>query len=110
MAVNRTGGLPAETNFIDLRGSDFREVETGLNGQPGETGIVLDARDAFFRRREKEFAVAHDTSRGIVHLRVVDSNGQHEFRSIFKLNIKLAGTRIYTAAIHDVQVIGIAMI
>jgi hypothetical protein len=45
-----------------------------------------------------------------VHLRVVDSNGQHEFRSIFKLNIKLAGTRIYPAAIHDVQVIGIAMI
>ena len=110
MAVNRAGGLPAETNFIDLRGSDFREVETGLNGEPGETGIVLDARDAFFRRREKEFAVAHDACRGIVHLRVVDSNGQHEFRSIFKLNIKLAGTRICTAVMQDVQLIGIAMI
>ena len=110
MAVNRTGGLPAEANFIDLRGSDFREVETSLNGQPGETGIVLDARDAFFRRREKEFAVAHDACRGIVHLRVVDSDGQHEFSRTFKLNIKLAGTRICTALIPDVQVIGIATI
>jgi hypothetical protein len=45
-----------------------------------------------------------------VHLRVVDPNGQHEFRSMFKLNIKLAGTRICTAVIHDVQVIGIATI
>jgi len=108
VAVNRARRLPTKTNFIDLPGSDFREVETGLNGESGETGIMLEARDALFRHGEKQFAVAHNACGGIVHLRVVNSDCQHEFRGICKLNIKLASTRTRTAAIQDVEFIKIA--
>src|SRR5262249_1955979 len=78
MAVKLTDGLPAEADFVHIGSRNFREVEAGLNGGLRKACVVRHARNRLFSNREQQFAVAHDACGGIVHLRIVDSEGGHE--------------------------------
>ncbi len=68
VAINGAGRLPAETYFVYLCCCDSCKIEAGLDGEFREACIVLDTRDALFRDREEQLAVAHDAGGGIVHL------------------------------------------
>ena len=61
MAINRAGGLPAETDFVEICGGDFCKIETSLYGQPRETGIVFDARQPLLGNGKKKLVVADDS-------------------------------------------------
>ena len=77
MQVTNTRRRPPKANFIQLRRRNACEIEARAYGLDREARIVFHAAQSLFGNREKEFAVAHDARRGIVHLRVVDAQADH---------------------------------
>src|SRR5438128_6944618 len=77
VAINGPGSLPTETYLIELRGGNFREVQTGLNRELGKPGSVFDSREPLFRNGKEKFAIANDASGRIMHLGIVDSERNH---------------------------------
>src|SRR5215471_7699400 len=73
VAVHRAGGLPAETDFVELRRRDFSEIEASLDRQTRKARVMLEARDAFLGDGKEETAIAYDACGGIMHLGVVDA-------------------------------------
>src|SRR5215469_6781240 len=69
--------LPADAHFIDLMGIEFREIETRLNGPRRKARVVFYAADALLGDGEQQFAVLYKARRRIVHLRVVETEGDH---------------------------------
>jgi hypothetical protein len=65
------GFRPAKADFVELLHTNMRKIQAGLNCQPWKTGIVFESADALLRHREKQFAVTDNTSRRIVHPRIV---------------------------------------
>ena len=72
---------PALANEIHLFGSHPGEIEASANRERREARIVFYAAQALFGHREKHFAIAGDARRGIVHLRIIDPEGNHVCRS-----------------------------
>ncbi len=75
LAKRCAGGLPTDTDLIHLGGSDFCKIEARLDGQGRETRVY--AADAFLGDSEEQLAVSHQARRRIVHLRIVESKGNH---------------------------------
>src|SRR5262249_61410803 len=85
MAIELANGLPSEADLVHLGSWNFCEVEAGLNRELREARVVLRARQTFLRNCEKQLAVPHDARGGIVHLRIVDSESDHEAAFAFFL-------------------------
>ena len=79
------GRRPARADGVELIGTHLRELQAGANGVVRETGIVLDPADAFLGDRKQQFAVARNACRGIVHLRIVETESDHR---IFVLELR----------------------
>src|SRR5258708_505322 len=77
LAKRCAGGLPTDTDFIHLGSGDFCKIEASLNSQSRETRVVLYAADALLGDSEEQLAVLHQARRRIVHLRIVESKGDH---------------------------------
>jgi len=73
VTVGGCGRLPADADFINLIGAQFRKIEAGLNGEIREAGIVFEAADALFGHGEKKLAIANEASGRVVHLRIVET-------------------------------------
>src|SRR5690348_13517064 len=69
---------PSLADEIELVGADFGKVQAGANGEPRETGVMLDPADALLGYGKKPFAVADNAGRGIVHLRIVEAQTDHK--------------------------------
>jgi len=83
LAKRCAGGLPTDTDFIHLGGSDFCKIEARLDGQGRETRVVLYAADAFLGDSEEQLAVSHKARRRIVHLGIVESKGDQATSASF---------------------------
>ena len=68
---------PALADVIEFVGAHAGKIEAGANREGGKARVVLHAAEALFGDGEKHFAVARDARRGIVHLRIVDSDRNH---------------------------------
>jgi len=77
VAIFRARCLPAKAHFVNLVRTDAREFEARLDCVQGEARIVFLPADALFRDRELEFAIAHETSGGIMQLRIVEAESDH---------------------------------
>jgi hypothetical protein len=62
------GARPAETNFVQLICLHVSKIETGLDGVAREGCVVFYAADALFGDGKKQFSIADDARRGIMHL------------------------------------------
>ena len=68
---------PALTDVIHFVGANASEIQASANRQGGESRVVLHATQPFFGDGEKHFPVARNARRGIVHLRIIDSDRDH---------------------------------
>ena len=66
---------PTLTEEVHLFRAHASKIEAGANRKRGETRVVLDAAEALFGDSEKHFAIARDARGGIMHLRVINSQG-----------------------------------
>jgi hypothetical protein len=73
VAVCGRGRLPANADFINLIGTQFRKIEAGLNGEVREAGIVFEAADALLGYGKKKLAIANEASGRVVHLGIVET-------------------------------------
>ena len=55
----------------------MREIQAGKNGESWKPAIMLYAAEAFFGDGKKQFSIADDTRRRIVHPRVVNPQRNH---------------------------------
>ncbi len=53
------------------------KIEACANGVVRKAGVVLDPADALLGHGKKEFAIPSDARGGIMHLRIVKSEGNH---------------------------------
>jgi hypothetical protein len=59
--VHRAGRLPPKANFIQLLGAHPGKLQASLNCELRKAGVMLQAADAFFGHRKKQFSVANNT-------------------------------------------------
>src|SRR3984957_2697209 len=71
------GRRPARADCVELIGPHAGKIEAGANGVVRKAGVVLDPADALLRDGKKEFAVPGDTRGGVMHLRIIKSDGNH---------------------------------
>ena len=85
--ILRSGaGHPWQTKS-SWSGRNFRKIQACANRMVRKAGIVLDPADALLGHGKQQFAVAGNARRGIVHLRIVESDCDHRgVRVIFRLN------------------------
>ena len=76
VAVGSACVRPTETNFVQLVGRYAGKIQTSLHRQARKCGIMFHAADALFRYGKKQFSVAHNAGRGVVHPRIVDAHRQ----------------------------------
>ncbi len=69
---------PAHADLVELIGANSGEIQAGANGAVREAGVVLEAAQSLLGHSKKQFAVANNARGRIVHLRVVDSDGEHQ--------------------------------
>lgn len=77
VAIGGGRRLPAHSDFIDLVGADFREIEAGLDGERREARVMLETADAFLGNGKEQFTVANDAGGGIVHLGKIQTKRDH---------------------------------
>ncbi len=71
------GRRPARADCVELIGPHISKMEASANGVVRKAGIVFDPADAFLRHSKKEFTVPGDARRGIMHLGIIKSEGNH---------------------------------
>ena len=65
---------PSEADEVQLIWPDGNKVEAGADRKFGKSRVMLNATESLFGDREKDFPIPYDASRGIVHLRIIDSD------------------------------------
>ena len=68
---------PALADVIHFVGANAGEIQASANREGGEPRVVLHAAEAFFGDGEQHFSIARNARRGIVHLRIIDSDRDH---------------------------------
>src|SRR5215470_2511403 len=77
VAKGSAGLRPAKANLVELGGLQLGEIEAGANRQLRKARVMLETANALFGDGEEQLAVVHQAGGGIVHLGIVDSEGQH---------------------------------
>src|SRR5580765_124798 len=73
----RAGNLPPKAHLVQLLRLNPRKIQARANRVHRKPRIVFRPADSFFRHRKHQLAVAHQTRRRIMHLRIINPKGDH---------------------------------